>query len=171
MKVVGLHGKAGSGKDTVADYLVANHGYEKISFATTLKAMLAAGGFPEPVNRDDKESLVAGFDFSWREAAQTLGTEWGRLLDKDIWIKTTEKILKPDGKYVFSDVRFNNEAEMIRKHGKIWHIEGRAVHLGEMAYHASESGINKTEYDTYLYNDGSLNDLYLDIEEIISGNE
>ena len=63
MKVIGLHGKAGSGKDTVADYLVANHGFEKISFATTLKAMLAAGGFTEPANRDDKEPLVGGFDF------------------------------------------------------------------------------------------------------------
>jgi len=171
MKVIGLHGKAGSGKDTVADYLVANHGFEKISFAMTLKAMLAAGGFPEPANRDDKESLVVGFDFSWRKAAQYLGTEFGRALDKDIWVKCTEKLLQPDGKYVFSDVRFDNEADMIRKYGKVWHIEGRAVNLGEMAYHASESGITGTQHDFYLYNDGTLDDLYMLTEEILSIDE
>lgn len=39
---IGLSGKAGSGKDTVADYLVKNYGYTKVSFAGALKQMALA---------------------------------------------------------------------------------------------------------------------------------
>ena len=37
VKIVGFTGKAGAGKDTAADYLVGNHGYEKHAFAGPLK--------------------------------------------------------------------------------------------------------------------------------------
>lgn len=37
MTVIGLSGKARSGKDTIADYLVTQHGYTKVAFADTLK--------------------------------------------------------------------------------------------------------------------------------------
>ena len=35
--IIGLCGFAGSGKGTLADILVENHGFRKISFATKLK--------------------------------------------------------------------------------------------------------------------------------------
>lgn len=42
MKIVGIAGKAGCGKNTGADLLTAEYGYEQESFATPLKNMLAA---------------------------------------------------------------------------------------------------------------------------------
>lgn len=167
MMLVGVTGRAGAGKDTIADYLVRGHGFDKLSFAAPLKAMLAAAGMPEPANREDKEKPVPGFSFTWREAAQTLGTEWGRRRDPDIWVKLVEMQIRrtvtlyaayPDQvRFVLSDVRFENEAAMIRSlGGKVLFVHGRAVDLGESAGHASEAGIAFTSRDFLIDNSGTL---------------
>lgn len=142
--IIGLTGPAGAGKDTVADYLVEHHNFRKLSWAAPLKAGLAAMGFPEPADRADKERPIPGFDFSWREAAQKLGTEFGRGLDPDIWIKIVGRMLQEQShiNWVVSDCRFENESALIRiLGGQMWHIKGRAVDLGANAGHASEAGL------------------------------
>lgn len=158
-KIVGFTGPAGSGKDTAADYLMSK-GFVKISFASTLKAMLATAGLPEPASRDDKEKIIEGFPFSWREAAQTLGTEWGRSLDPDIWLKLTLKGLEPDGKYVVSDVRFENEAKVVRENGLLIHLVGRKVDMGDLEAHASEAGVTRAHGDYCVRNTEGFEYLY-----------
>jgi hypothetical protein len=143
--IIGFTGAAGSGKDTASDYLVSKYGFTKVSFAAILKNMLSVAGLPEPSNRDDKEKNVEGFDFTWRHAAQTLGTNWAReYLDKDIWVKLTMAKLDPNKDYVFSDVRFDNEAQAIRNAGgSNILLLGRSVDLGDNSTHASEQGITQ----------------------------
>lgn len=168
MFLIGIAGAAGSGKDTVADYLVANYGFEKISFAKILKDMLAVAGLGEPVNRDDKEKNFPGLDFSFRHAAQTLGTEWGReCIDPDIWVKLTLRNLVQDGKYVISDVRFENEAKAARDGGFLLHIEGRGVDLGNLGKHFSEAGIVRKDYDPVIANTCTKASLYVRIDDIM----
>lgn len=156
MHLIGIAGKAGAGKDTVADFLVARHGFTKISWADALKAGLAAMGFPEPANRDDKEKLIPGFDFTWREAAQKLGTEWGRALDPDIWLKVTERRMRrANDRLVIADVRFNNEAEMVRRKGGVMlFLHGRQADLGVSAGHASEAGVEYLPSVDHLIDNG-----------------
>lgn len=167
MILVGLTGRAGAGKDTIADRLVEVHDFTKLSFAAPLKAMLAAAGMPEPMNREDKEKPVPGFDFTWREAAQKLGTEWGRALDENIWIKLVEQHIRymsrlygaypHQVRFVLSDVRFENEAAMIRRMGgKVLHVAGRAVDLGANAGHASEAGVTLADGDYLIDNSGDI---------------
>jgi hypothetical protein len=167
MILAGMTGKAGAGKDTLADYLVREHGFTKLSFAGPLKAMLAAAGMPEPASRELKEMPVPGFDFTWREAAQKLGTEWGRALDAEIWTKVVEQRIAREAalyslpgtgpRFVLSDVRFENEAAMIRRlGGKVLHVTGRAADLGANAGHASEAGIAVVEGDIEIDNSGFL---------------
>lgn len=165
MKIIGVCGLAGSGKDTVADYLVAKHNYTKVSFAAILKDMLRVAGLPEPTNRDDKEKIIEGFNFSWRHAAQTLGTEYGRVcLGENIWIDLTMKSLREDGKYVVSDVRFENEATAIRNVGNLIHLKGRGANLGELSAHASEAGVAYKSGDVLISNDSSMELLYAGVE-------
>lgn len=157
--VVGITGKAGAGKDTVADYLVREHGFQKLSFATILKKMLDVAGMPEPANRDDKEKVIPGFTFTWREAAQRLGTEWGRGLDPNIWVDIIEKYISMTEekrgqrpRFVLADARFENEAVLIRRRGVLLHIYGREADLGANAGHASEAGIAFAEGDERIDN-------------------
>ena len=160
--VIGFTGKAGSGKDTAAAYLKSK-GFTQLAFASGLKNMLAAVGMPEPLDRDEKERVIEGFDFTWREAAQKLGTEWGRKLDKDIWVKILRKQMETQcGLFVISDVRFENEANMIRKcGGLVVHISGREVDLGANAGHTSEAGVEFVQGDEVIVNDCDVSYLYM----------
>lgn len=167
--IVGITGVAGSGKDTAADYLVSKYGFTKVSFASILKNMLSVAGLPEPSNRDDKEKNVEGFNFTWREAAQTLGTEWGRSLDENIWIKLTMASLEDGKNYVFSDVRFDNEAKaIIYKNGINLQVSGRSVDLGQNSVHASEKGIDEYWITRIIGNSGSVDALYRQLDYIMA---
>jgi histidinol phosphatase-like PHP family hydrolase len=96
---------------------------------------------------------------------QTMGTEWARnLIHPDFWLLLAEDRIKkmPNSDIVFTDVRFENEAALIRKYGKLVHIHGRETDLKKEAQgHASEKGVFFVEGTDYrVFNTGSLKDLY-----------
>jgi len=161
--LVGITGKAGSGKDTFARML----GFETYAFAKPLKDALAAMGFPEP-SREMKEALVPGFEFTWRKAAQTLGTEWGRALQSDIWLAMakryyTQHLLVGKHFLVLTDVRFHNEADWVRENGILCHMSGRSTTAtGEHQSHASEATLPIDPRDLVIDNSGSLTNLMLE---------
>lgn len=178
MILIGITGRAGSGKDTAADYLCRTHFFTKQSCAGPLKSALSTMGFPEPADRAKKEEKIEGFDFTWREAAQKLGTEFGRALDEDIWVKILRRQLEAvqgleedtgmQARYVISDIRFENEAAMIRElGGAIIHLSGRAVDLGTNSGHASEAGIAFDARDWMIDNSQTLSDLHISLEFVV----
>ena len=62
-KIIGLVGLIGSGKGTVADYLVAKHQFRNISFANHLKdAVAAVFGWPRNLLEGDTE-----YSRKWRD--------------------------------------------------------------------------------------------------------
>jgi len=163
--IIGFCGKAGCGKSTAAKYLVEQYGFTEVSFAAILKNMLAVAGLPEPSNRDDKEKNVEGFNFTWREAAQRLGTEYGRALDENIWVKLTMAKLDLNRDYVFSDVRFDNEAQAIRNAGgSNILLLGRSVDLGDNSTHASEQGIDGKLIRYNIMNTRDINGFHKSID-------
>lgn len=115
----------GSGKSSLARYLVDRHGYELIKFADPIKDMLrvligAHMGYEdveEYIEGAKKEHKVCGFPFTARDLQRTLGTEWGRELYPDIWVQiakqAVQEALDQGGAVVIDDVRFENEADMI----------------------------------------------------------
>jgi len=127
--IIGITGFIGSGKDTVANYLVAKHGFVRDSFAGTLKDAVAQ------VFGWDRE-LLEGLTPEAREWREQVDPWWAKRLDmprltwgtevcrggfhNDIWIASLEnRLRKTTEDIVISDVRFPNEIAAIRKHGGV----------------------------------------------------
>ena len=129
MKIIGISGKKGSGKDTFAQFLKEELEKQlgktvKVdSFAANLKYCCALiSGQPDYLfyNQDMKDRKAGFLNFTNRELMQKFG-DLTRSLDKDIWVKSLfNKYLDNPPEYlIVSDVRFKNEAEHINKLGGI----------------------------------------------------
>jgi hypothetical protein len=156
-RIIGFAGPAGGGKDTAGAFL-AQHGWHRLYFAKWLKDMLATMGYPEPATQALKEEVIAELGVSWRHLAQTLGTEWGReRVNPHLWTILAAQHMKrfPAARFYFTDVRFENEAKMIREEGGlIVHLTGRkAVMAADTQQHASEKGIEFVPGDLRVHND------------------
>lgn len=133
-KIVGVVGWIGTGKDTVADYLVNNYDYKRESFAGTLKdAVAAVFGWPRdavegatPAARAWRETEDKWWadrlgmpGFTPRLALQLWGTEVCRNnFHDDIWIASLQNKLRHTNQdVVISDVRFPNEVKTIKDAG------------------------------------------------------
>lgn len=163
----GITGKAGAGKDTIASILANELNYTHISFAGPLKEALSVLGMPEPP-REIKEHNYPGRDYSYRVAAQTLGTEWARKLDENFWINLAiQKLDELKGRSVcISDVRFDNEAQMIKdRGGYILKIVGRDYNVSN-ATHVSEAGVSGSLVDIEIPNRGSIEELKKSVLEM-----
>lgn len=170
MEIIGFAGPAGCGKDTAGAVLITQHGYTRVSFAAPLKRALEAMGFPTPETADEKEAVIPWLGKSWRVLAQTLGTEWGReSIHPDLWVTLALRELKPNGKYVFTDVRFENEARLIREFGgRVIHIKGRAHSMSDdTAIHASETGLGIMSGDFVLNNCDTLEAFGAAVSELV----
>lgn len=171
-KLIGLTGKAASGKDTVANYLKATYGFKSLALAEPIRAGMRAmlGMEDKHFQHPDKEVVLQEFGKSPREMMQTLGTQWARtLVHQDLWlILAGKKVVayKSEGFNVaITDVRFANEAEYVRAQGGVvWHVS-RAV-AGTPHKHASEAGVAFVNGDKVIDNNGTLFNLYQQINEL-----
>lgn len=169
-RIIGLTGPAGAGKDTVAAGLTCMHGFHRIAFADPirrgLQVMLGldAMSFEHP----HKEIVIGAIGKSPRQMMQTLGTEWGRsLVHPELWLliarTNIEQSLASGRRVVISDVRFDNEANMLRDMGgQIWHITRNQP--SRASAHISESGVTPTDDDRFISNDSSIDSLYRKFE-------
>ena len=176
-KIIGLVGPTLSGKSSAAKVLTYTHGYRLAPMAQPLKNMLIAGGLTHAdVYGEHKEcpSILLG-GRTPRHAMQTLGTEWGRdLIHPDLWVnmwvaryETTASYANPQP-VVADDVRFDNEAEAIRKLGGII-VEVCRPSAAYSSAHRSEKGIGVI--DCRIHNTGSIADLRDKIRDVVEGRE
>ncbi len=188
--VIGLTGAAGSGKSTVAEYIVKEWSGHRRPFAAILKSMLrelleAQGAglsmAMRMVSGDLKEEPTEYLNGRTpREAMQTLGTEWGRTLSPSLWIDAWRRSIEKDqleasvdGEtllIVVDDVRFPNEVEAIKSLGGIIvHIDRPSSGLsGSAANHISELG-DLGEPDMKIANTGDLAQLGMCVDMIVAG--
>ncbi|WP_269581987.1 deoxynucleotide monophosphate kinase family protein [Roseibium sp. Sym1] len=152
--IVGLSGRMGAGKSTVAGFLVDECGFTRHSMASPLKSMLRCLGLDDRHLYGDMKTTpcdVLG-GRTPRYAMQTLGTEWGRkMIDPDLWMNAWRFTL-PEGDVVCDDIRFPNEVATIRSLGGILiRIDRSAL---EVSSHESETHV--FDVDHVLENDGSI---------------
>lgn len=177
-KIVGLAGFAGSGKSTVANIFVEEHGYTKLSFATPLKQMLRtldpvldAHGtrISDVLAESDENTLKSRFP-EYRRLLQMLGTDCIRDRDPEFWIAQLDKVAQKYDKVIIDDVRFMNEAEYIWNHsgfdiGTNFVVERPGV-VSESS-HSSETLPNYLKKRTItIYNDSDLEHLRKKVRDL-----
>ena len=176
--LIGLVGLIGSGKDTVADFLVKEHGFHRDSFAKSLK---------------DAVSVIFGWDRSLLEGAtqesrmwrERIDPYWSNKLDRavtprhilqhwgtevmrghfhdSIWIDSFTARYR-GGNIVLSDTRFINEINTIRDlKGKVVLVRRGPIptqqEMQERSVHQSEWDWIGQHFDYEIDNSGNLEDL------------
>jgi hypothetical protein len=172
--LIAIHGFKQSGKDTLAQLLVTEYGYTRVAFADRVKdAIQIIFGVPRELlygSDQDKQSLSPVRwdelqhierktkdhpDFlSVRELMQIFATEICRDKIPGIWCQYLQ--IPPQQKMVVSDLRFENEADFLRRKKSIFIKVKRPAAQGSC--HASEVGLPDESMDFIIENDGELDD-------------
>ncbi len=186
MQDIALIGKMGSGKDTVAQYLVKHYGYTRIAFADPVREMaldidpwmlcdsdeffgVSAVRLSELVDR-------VGWDRAKREypevrrVLQQCGTAV-RKHDRDYWFRIARDKLWDARNHpvVFTDTRFINEAFGLHRLGiPLVRVVRPAACGGEAAQqHVSETELDDWSERYTLTNDGTPAELGEAIETML----
>ena len=161
--IIGLSGYAQSGKDTVAKILVEEYGFTRIAFADKIKELLYEMN-PRINDRELQQWVdMQGWDriktmSEVRMLLQNLGVGARKIIGELVWVKVAMMQYDPNKNFVFTDVRFSNEARMIKDYGgHIWRVERPGIN--PVNDHVSESELNAWNFDELIYNAGSLEDL------------
>ena len=192
-KLIGIYGRARSGKDTVGKYLhdTRDNTY-KLAFADPLKqAASKLFGIPEDnfYDNDLKEEQDQFWGVSPRQVAQFFGTEMVRQtmnrlipgIEENFWVtrmihtltgQGDSPVYDTDDIVVISDVRFQNEYDwIVSEDGIIIHLtRPGADGIVGIPGHPSEAGLEFTAPDhTYLIvNNGTLEELYEEVDRIMT---
>ena len=196
--IIGICGLIGSGKGSVADILIENHNFERLSFADKLKDGVAS------VFSWDRDMLEGDTDRSriWREkedeywtketgmsvtprlVLQLFGTDCMRNGFFDgIWVSLVKQKLldNPNTNWVLPDVRFPNEMNMVKDvGGEVWQV--RRGTMPDWFYQRRDNGgeikdVHPSEwewitpdknYNQIIQNDGTLEELLVKVQNIIN---
>ena len=184
MYIIGLTGYKGSGKDTIADYLVGEHGFIKIAFADFIRNALKElfDWDDDNFSQEKKEIPDSYWGVTPRKMCQEIGTEFLRIHCKDFisqdfklpnnedykatfHIKRINKevmkllSINSNVKIVFSDIRFQDELDYIKKiGGKVLKVVRNDSNINEYSNHISEKnidGLTNIDYEV-LNNESKL---------------
>lgn len=119
--IIGIFGKKGHGKDTIADYLVNNHNFYKLTYAEPIKKIcreIFSLSDEQLINHTLKEEIDPRWNKSPRQIMQLIGTDlFRKTFSEDIWVnilcEKAKKLLLEGKKIVISDIRHSNELEKL----------------------------------------------------------
>lgn len=130
--IIGITGRAGSGKSTVAGILVRDHGFVAVSLADGIKRICRdvfhftdaqLWGPSSERDKPDMRYLSGGVVLTPRRALQTLGTEWGRALYENVWIdhalRAADILLSSEGGY-----EYRPEEGLTKRHAIVSGVKG-----------------------------------------------
>lgn len=154
---IGLTGMARAGKDTVANVLIQQLGYQRLSVADPLKFGIdaALGCFGATPVDETKDTVIPELGTTPRQIWKDFSEEFlKKYFGRDIMARIMAKRCETmQGPLVVTDVRFNEEAELLTKQGfYIVRVDRPGLVKREQDNHVSEAGIdNKYVYGT-IYN-------------------
>jgi energy-coupling factor transporter ATP-binding protein EcfA2 len=176
--LIGLSGRRGSGKDTVArilQQLQPERNWQIRSFGDSIKSVCAAltGEDVAPYyTQRGKAELVPTFHRTRGEMLQQVGSAL-RAWEPLVWVDAFFAGLPGDAFVLVPDVRFANEADPIRaRSGLMLRVEGDPLHQrGDGTRddnHPSETAMDDyPHFDFVLHNTGSREDLTRQVRELL----
>lgn len=176
--LIGINGVQGAGKDTLCDIIKEIYPEtERRPEAEPVKEAAATflkidRKFVDEIKNDSNYRIVLEHkktpsnhitDISMREFLRLVGHDGRRIFGEDIWINLNIGKLPRNFHWhrivVITDVRYDNEAEVIHNYG------GFIVYINrsdiERPNHGSEAGINEELIDYTINNDKGLEELRL----------
>lgn len=178
--IIGLSGKARSGKDTVAEMLVTKHGYTRVGMADQMKVVvgLLFGWNKRHLYGDLKETVDEFWGMSPRQVMQRFGTDAMRAnFGENFWCRAMERQITEranwEGKIrptVIPDIRFPNEADMVHKlGGQVWRLE-RLDGRPAINEHVSETALDHFErFDAEIHAPTGVSNLQTLAEILLGG--
>ena len=179
--IIGISGKAGSGKDTAAKMLevlyanpnisyedFANRKYKNFAdiqimhFADILKetvqALFGIGEW-ETGTQEGKKVTISWIGKTVRELLQEVGQGLRDAVDPNLWIKALFANTEDWSNYIIADVRYPNELEAIKERdGVLIRIDRNSAGAGN---HSSEIALDDyNDWDVHIENNGSLESLF-----------
>lgn len=186
--VIGITGKIGSGKSTVSKYIEENYGFTEYSMAQPLKKIGELFFFSKTQlygTQEQKLEEHTHWGISAREFLQKIGTELFRehlpkVMPKmksigTVWVDLfCLRYKKERKKYVISDVRFLDEANVVKElNGIIIRCvrdNNVTSNSGQELTHKSEQEINRINHDYVLDNNKcSISEVQERIDRIMRG--
>lgn len=179
--IIGISGKAGSGKDTAAKMLevlyanpnisyedFANKRYKNfadiqiVHFADTLKEtaqVLFRIGEWETNTQEGKKTTINWIGKTVRELLQGIGQGLRDAIDPNLWVKILFANTESWTNYIIADVRYPNEIKAIKeRNGILLRIDRKGAGAGN---HSSEIALDDyKEWDVHIENNGSIEDLF-----------
>lgn len=174
--LVGLIGKARSGKTTLATYLADRWGFEVVGIADPLKTAVetALRQFPPPDHPKAADSVWENRTPFTRWLLQWVGTDLLRAFELNTLLVdlARDRLTRRSRLWVVvPDVRYPEEAELIRElGGTIWLVErsGATEPIEYGANHASEQGPTVIRPDRVLQNpEGRPEVMFREAAEIV----
>lgn len=190
--LLGLVGRARSGKDTVASFLIAEAAFTRYAFADPLKAaalaldpLVGSPALPGDLAPLRGVRLSTAIDaIGWERAKDTipevrrtlqrLGSAMRDEVDEQTWTRATldrvvEHVSSDAGPVVVTDVRYPNEADAIRLlGGRVVRVLRPSHHLPATGLHVSETALDDYEADAVIVNDADLDTLRARTLEVVT---
>ena len=174
MLKIALVGEMRTGKDEICKYIRSkNRDVMKVCFSSGITELLKEF-FPEVLKTNNKP----------RKYYQEIG-QFMRTINKDVWVNYLEKELQLHSKHGFNsfvctDLRQYNEYTFLKSKGfyivkVVADKENRINRMNELGdnyemdalNHETEQNINKIPYDYLINNNGTLEELYKQVDTIL----
>ena len=194
MRLIAVCGLKRSGKDVVANYLSDRYGYKHVKIAEKLKKITqtAFGFTDDDLETDAKDRIHPVWGVTPRVCMDYLGThvfqhDIKRILphcsfpDRCFWINDVLRSHCSTGSYselknrvVISDLRFEHELRAIRQRSKLYNeddLKTTVIRICRDGTSAdgfeSESETHKLVVDHTIHNNGTLDDLFEQVDRIV----